>query len=99
MKINVADKELDLKDCLPLTIGDWAAFETAGLIDENGGVSSGSAKGVLGFMLVLLQKIDPEITEADIGKIPLTLIAPVSEFLGETLAGAGEDPTQDGSPS
>lgn len=97
MKLKVGEKELDLNKCLPLTIGDWAAFEAAGLIEADGSVSTGSAGGVLGFLGVLFKKIDPKIKEAELKSIPLHEIGPISEFLGEALASAGNDPTQDGS--
>lgn len=97
MKLKVGEKELDLTKCLPLTIGDWAAFEEAGLINEDGTVSTGSAAGVLGFLGVLFKKVDSKVKEADLRLIPLHEIGPISIFLSEALAAAGQDPTQDGS--
>jgi hypothetical protein len=79
MQLSVNGKDVDLSKALPAKVGLFKAAARAGvnLIKlENGDFLS-----VMGFALAVMQKANPEITEADFDELPQTEIVKVVDYI------------------
>lgn len=86
MILKLGDKEIDLKEAFPMTLGDWKAFEKLGIMGEDGKVNVVGSDSVTGMILLFCNKVDPDITEVDMDKMHLKDLKIVSEYLSKMMA-------------
>lgn len=80
MKIQLGEKEYDLEKSLPVTLGDIRRLKREHNVKISD-LASMDADVVAKVLLMLCQKVDPEITEALIDGVPLSEIDQVARFL------------------
>lgn len=90
MKIHLGEKEYDLAQALPLTLGDLRRLKKEQGVELKD-LASMDVEVVVKVMLLITHKLDPIVTEAQIDALPITVLRDVAEFL--TLATVPDRPT------
>lgn len=90
MKIKLGEKEIDLKLALPIVLGDVRKLKKVHGVNLKD-LGSMDADTIAKIVLVLSQKIDPTVTEAEVDMLPMEQVGAVAIFLGE--AGENDVPT------
>lgn len=97
MKIKLGEKEVDLKAALPITLGDVRRLKKdfgVKLAD----LSNMDADIIAKIVLMLSQKVNVTITEAEVDTIPLVQLGDIAIFL-QTDAVEADRPTSGSSTS
>lgn len=80
MKVQIKGGELDLAAALPLTIGDSRRLKKEfGVGPEQ--INSGDPDATASVLLVLFQKVQPDITIADVDTLSLQTAAEIGAYL------------------
>lgn len=80
MKIRLGEKEYDLAPALPLTLGDLRRLKKDHGVQLQD-LSSMDANTLVKILLLLAQKVDPEVVEAQVDAVPVTELIEISKFL------------------
>ena len=91
MKLQLGEKQVDLNDAFPLTIGDIKALETIGVIDNKEEMNAGSVTMISKLVFHLARKVDSEVTEAEIDAIPVHKLKDLGPFLDSKMKEVGID--------
>ena len=83
MILKMKDKEIDLKACMPITLGDARRLkkEFGKQVDD---LFSGDPDAVASLLLVLCQKVDKEVTLEHVDTLPLSQLKNVGAVINET---------------
>lgn len=84
-EIKIGNKTIDLSGALPLTLGDWKAFEKKKLITKDGEVEIKGASQVCILLLHLAQKVDRTVTEKDIETLPLDDLPKITKWIEKAM--------------
>lgn len=90
MKIHLGEKEYDLAQALPLTLGDLRRLKKEQGVELKD-LANMDVEVVVKVMLHIAHKLDTAVTEAQIDELPVTALRDVAEFL--TLATVPDRPT------
>ena len=85
MKIKLGEKEYDLDKSLPITLGDIKKLKAVHGVKLND-LASMDADIVAKVLLLLCQKVDPNITEDMVDEVPLERLGDIAQFLSGAVA-------------
>jgi hypothetical protein len=92
-------KAVNLIEALPMTLGDWEAFEEKGLMEgESGSISITKPRQQIDFLTHLARKVDPKITREQVAGIAIRDLPNVGETL-LTFVGGEKTAKRDDVPS
>lgn len=84
-KIKLGKKTIDLSKAMPLTIGDWKAFERLEIVTKDGNMGVAGATQVCALLLHLAQKVDKGVSEKDIEAIPLEELPRLTKWVDQIM--------------
>lgn len=98
MKIRLGEKELDLSQAVPITLGDtrWLKKTYGVKLSELSQIDADIMSHVLH---MLCRKVDPGVTEAEVDLITLPEIARLTEYLQTAAFTDADRPTSGSSTS
>lgn len=73
-------RELDLRQAMPMTLGDWEEMTKRNLATEKNFMASTPTQ-MIDFLHLLAQKIDPAFTREEIAKSPLKTLMSIGKVL------------------
>lgn len=82
MKIKLGEKEYDLAQALPLTLGDLRKLKkeyNTTLSD----LQTMDVEVIIKVLLLIFRKLDPEVSEEALDAVPISLLGDIARFLGE----------------
>ena len=82
--VSVNGKEIDVSGAWPLKWKDIKAFQRMGIADT-GEVDATNPEVVEKFLIYILQKLDPSITEEDVGEITVIDVRRIMSLFGEEV--------------
>ena len=85
-EITVHGKTIELKNSLPLTLGDWEKLSKAGVMKgAQISMSMNEPGGMIEFILILARKQDKDTTREEIEAIPLENVPHVHEVVDKLI--------------
>lgn len=81
MKITVNGKELDLIGALPITLGDVKRLQRTYGVSESQ-LAAGDVTAAAALLLILIQKLDPAVSEDHLDSMPLSVAEDAFRFIG-----------------
>lgn len=91
MKVKMGEKEVDLEASWPLTIKDMKALKAAGVTDAKGEIDTGDVESLATLLLLLLRKVDGEVTEEDVEKIDIIQVKAIGDWIERKTKSVGFD--------
>ena len=79
--VTVAGKEIDLRKAVPLKVKDFRRLQEMGVDLTN--LNPNDFNSSVKMVLVVLQKCDPEIKEADVEDMEVTALAKIGQFVAK----------------